>query len=271
MPFPARGIGRPCGDLFVPAASRRPSPHFSGSKRHAARSGAALGLAALGNSAGSTARSRKLPHRPLPRSGEAGVRMHMRRVPGAHPNGKVILMKKFALHKTLMLIAALAIGSAGIAGDALARGGGGGGGGGGGFSGGGWAAAAVMAVAASAAAAWAVAASVAMPVAALAAMAWAIWAAAALPAAIFTAGGLATTALIMAADLPASARSLATTITVTDPTAGHRGAFTPVPAGARVTSGPALTSRTLTTRTETEGAASKCRSFRNSVSASAPM
>ena len=44
-------------------------------------------------------------------------------------------MKKFALHKTLMLIAALAIGSAGIAGDALARGGGGGGGGGGGFSG----------------------------------------------------------------------------------------------------------------------------------------
>ena len=63
--------------------------------------------------------------------------MHVRRVPGAHPNGKVILMKKFALHKTLMLIAALAIGSAGIAGDALARGGGGGGGGGGGFSGGG--------------------------------------------------------------------------------------------------------------------------------------
>ena len=63
--------------------------------------------------------------------------MHMRRVPGAQPNRKVILMKKFALHKTLMLIAALAIGSAGIAGDALARGGGGGGGGGGGFSGGG--------------------------------------------------------------------------------------------------------------------------------------
>ena len=63
--------------------------------------------------------------------------MHMRRVPGAQPNRKVILMKKFALHKTLMLIAALAIGSAGIAGDALARGGGGGGGGGGGFGGGG--------------------------------------------------------------------------------------------------------------------------------------
>ena len=63
--------------------------------------------------------------------------MHLRRVPGAQPNRKVILMKKFALHKTLMLIAALAIGSAGIAGDALARGGGGGGGGGGGFSGGG--------------------------------------------------------------------------------------------------------------------------------------
>ena len=62
--------------------------------------------------------------------------MHVRRVPGAHPNGKVIMMKKFALHKTVMLIAALAIGSAGIAGDALARGGGGGGGGGG-FSGGG--------------------------------------------------------------------------------------------------------------------------------------
>lgn len=39
--------------------------------------------------------------------------MHMRRVPGAQPNRKVILMKKFALHKTLMLIAALAIGSAG--------------------------------------------------------------------------------------------------------------------------------------------------------------
>ena len=33
-------------------------------------------------------------------------------------------MKKFALHKTVMLVAALAIGSAGIAGDALARGGG---------------------------------------------------------------------------------------------------------------------------------------------------
>jgi hypothetical protein len=52
----------------------------------------------------------------------------------------VILMKKFALHKTVMLVAALAIGSAGIAGDALARGGGGGGGGGfggGGFGGGG--------------------------------------------------------------------------------------------------------------------------------------
>ena len=63
--------------------------------------------------------------------------MHMRRVPGAQPNRKVILMKKFALHKTLMLIAALAIGSAGIAGDALARGGGGGGGGGGGYGGGG--------------------------------------------------------------------------------------------------------------------------------------
>ena len=62
--------------------------------------------------------------------------MHVRRAPGTHPNGKVILMKKFALHKTVMLIAALAIGSAGIAGDALARGGGGGGGGGG-FSGGG--------------------------------------------------------------------------------------------------------------------------------------
>ena len=62
--------------------------------------------------------------------------MHMRRVPGAQPNRKVILMKKFALHKTLMLIAALAIGSAGIAGDALARGGGGGGGGGGGLGGG---------------------------------------------------------------------------------------------------------------------------------------
>ena len=45
-------------------------------------------------------------------------------------------MKKFALHKTVMLVAALAIGSAGIAGDALARGGGGGGGGGG-FGGGG--------------------------------------------------------------------------------------------------------------------------------------
>ena len=47
--------------------------------------------------------------------------MQVRRVPGADPNGKVILMKKFALHKTVMLIAALAIGSAGIAGDALAR------------------------------------------------------------------------------------------------------------------------------------------------------
>ena len=47
-------------------------------------------------------------------------------------------MKKFALHKTVMLVAALAIGSAGIAGDALARGGGGGGFGGhaGGFGGG---------------------------------------------------------------------------------------------------------------------------------------
>jgi hypothetical protein len=49
----------------------------------------------------------------------------------------VILMKKFALHKTVMLVAALAIGSAGIAGDALARGGGGGGGGFGGGGGGG--------------------------------------------------------------------------------------------------------------------------------------
>ena len=66
--------------------------------------------------------------------------MRMLRVPGTDPNGKVIPMKKFALHKTVMLVAALAIGSAGIAGDALARGGGGGGGfggGGGGFGGGG--------------------------------------------------------------------------------------------------------------------------------------
>ena len=52
-------------------------------------------------------------------------------------------MKTFRLHKVATLVAALALASAGIAGDALARGGGGGGfsggggGGGGGFGGGG--------------------------------------------------------------------------------------------------------------------------------------
>src|SRR4029077_16935525 len=113
---------RLCGDLFVPAASRRRSPHFRERKRRADRGGAALSLATLGNSAGSAARSKKLPHRTLPRWGKAGVRMHVRRVPGAHPNGKVIMMKKFALHKTVMLIAALAIGRARIAGHRLCRG-----------------------------------------------------------------------------------------------------------------------------------------------------
>ena len=48
-------------------------------------------------------------------------------------------MKTFRLHKVATLVAALALASAGIAGDALARGGGGGGvsGGGGGGGGGG--------------------------------------------------------------------------------------------------------------------------------------
>jgi hypothetical protein len=46
-------------------------------------------------------------------------------------------MKNFRLHKVVTLVAALALASTAIAGDALARGGGGGGGGGGGFSGGG--------------------------------------------------------------------------------------------------------------------------------------
>ena len=44
-------------------------------------------------------------------------------------------MKNFRLHKIVTLVAALALASTAIAGDALARGGGGGGGGG--FSGGG--------------------------------------------------------------------------------------------------------------------------------------
>jgi hypothetical protein len=46
-------------------------------------------------------------------------------------------MKTFRLRKVVTLVAALALASTGIAGDAFARGGGGGGGGGGGFSGGG--------------------------------------------------------------------------------------------------------------------------------------
>jgi hypothetical protein len=41
-------------------------------------------------------------------------------------NRKAIVMKKLALHKVVTLVAALAIGSASIANDALARGGGGG-------------------------------------------------------------------------------------------------------------------------------------------------
>ena len=43
------------------------------------------------------------------------------------------MMKTFHLHKVATLVAALALASAGIAGDALAHGGGGGGGGGGGW------------------------------------------------------------------------------------------------------------------------------------------
>jgi hypothetical protein len=46
-------------------------------------------------------------------------------------------MKNSRLHKVVTLVAALALASTAIAGDAFARGGGGGGGGGGGFSGGG--------------------------------------------------------------------------------------------------------------------------------------
>jgi hypothetical protein len=46
-------------------------------------------------------------------------------------------MRKFALHKVAIIVAALAVGSAGIATDAFARGGGGGGGGHGGGGGGG--------------------------------------------------------------------------------------------------------------------------------------
>jgi hypothetical protein len=123
--------------LFVPAASWRGFTSFGMAPS------AALSLATLGNSAGSAARSRKLSRRALPRSGKTSTRLHILRVPGTHPNGKVILMKKLALHKIVVLIAALAVGSASIAGDALARGGGGGGGGGfgggggGGFGGGG--------------------------------------------------------------------------------------------------------------------------------------
>ena len=125
-------------------------------------------------------------------------------------------MKKLALQKVVTLVAALALGSACIPNDALARGGGGSGfsgGGGGGTGGGGFGGAT-----------WA-----ASP-----AVAWAV---------MFTPASLAVTAFATATSWVASARhsSMATTgIMPTDSTAGNRNAFPPMPPGASVRQGQDL-------------------------------
>ena len=144
-------------------------------------------------------------------------------------------MKKLVLQKVVTLVAALALGSACIPNDALARGGGGGGfsGGGGGGTGGGGFGGGHMG--ASPAVAWAV---------------------------TFTLASLAVTAFATATSWVASARhsSMATTgIMPTDSTAGNRNAFPPMPPGASVRPGPGP----AINRQNAEGAAIERCFFRN--------
>ena len=87
----------------------------SGRKPDADRGGAALSLATLGNSAGSAARSRKLFHaRSLDRRAPPAFACtcgQARRWTLIPSNGKVIHDEEIRFHKTVMLVAALAIGS----------------------------------------------------------------------------------------------------------------------------------------------------------------